>query len=130
MAARCITQTKESVVARLLIYRGYSAASGKSKKGGAKGDASSDGPKVSSLDKEVKSTTTVGANILKDGVDPKVMADSEYPDWVWHLLDKRPALSELKRMDLETVPFELLRRYCKLENRARIKAGNLLKSKK
>ena len=24
-----------------------------------------------------------GANILKDGTDPLILADSEYPDWLW-----------------------------------------------
>jgi len=24
-----------------------------------------------------------GCNILKDGADPPILADSEYPDWLW-----------------------------------------------
>ncbi|WVZ09827.1 hypothetical protein V8G54_014357 [Vigna mungo] len=39
-------------------------------KGGGAGDA----PKASTLSKEVKSSTVVGANILKEGTDPKILA--------------------------------------------------------
>lgn len=104
------------------------AAGGKAKKG-SKGGGSADAPKASMLSKEVKSTTVVGANILKEGTDPKVLPDSEYPDWLWHLLDKRPALSELRRKDIETLPYEDLKRFVKLDNRARIKENNSIKAK-
>ncbi|CAH1415438.1 unnamed protein product [Lactuca virosa] len=86
------------------------AVGGKAKKG--KGGGASDAPKQSSLSKEVKSTTVVGANILKEGTDPKILADSEYPEWLWHLLDKKPALSELRRKNIETLPYEDLKRFC------------------
>ncbi|KAK7266893.1 hypothetical protein RIF29_19553 [Crotalaria pallida] len=102
-------------------------ATGKAKKG-SKGGAA-DAPKGSSLSKEVKSTTVVGANILKDGTDPKILPDSEYPDWLWHLLDKRPALSELRRKNIEMLPYEDLKRFVKLDNRARIKENNSVKAK-
>ena len=61
------------------------------------------------------STTVVGANILKDGVDPKIRPDSEYPDWLWHLINKRPALSELRRKNTETLPYENLKRFVNLD---------------
>jgi len=102
-------------------------ATGKAKKG--KGGASADGPKESSLSKEVKASTVVGGNILKEGADPKILPDSEYPDWLWHLLDKRPALSELRRKEIDTLPYEDLKRYVKLDNRVRIKENNSLKAK-
>nr|XP_027075682.1 39S ribosomal protein L54, mitochondrial-like [Coffea arabica] len=105
-----------------------SAGSGKAKKG-SKGGAAADAPKESTLSKEVKSTTVVGANILKDGADPKILPDSEYREWLSHLLDKRPALSELRRKDLETLPYEDLKRFVKLDNRARIKENNSIKAK-
>jgi len=106
--------------------RGF-AAGAKSKKGG-KGGAG-DAPKESVLTKEMKSTTVFGANILKDGADPKIMPDSEYPDWLWHLLDKRPPLSELRRKNTETLPYEELKRFVKLDNRARIKENNAVRAK-
>jgi large subunit ribosomal protein L54 len=45
------------------------------------------------------------------------------------LLDKRPALSELRRKNIETLPFEDLERFVKLDNRARIKENNFSKAK-
>lgn len=110
----------------LVGSRTYSA--GKAKKG-SKGGAAADAPKTSSLSKEVKSTTVVGANILKDGSDPKILPDSEYPDWLYHLLDKRPALSELQRKEAEALSYEDLKRFVKLDNRARIKENNSVRAK-
>ncbi|PON98540.1 Ribosomal protein [Trema orientale] len=112
----------------LVFWRAFAAAGGKAKKG-SKGGAASDAPKASILSKEVKSTTVVGANILKDGADPKVLADSEYLDWLFHLLDKRPALSELRRKNVETLPYEDLKRFVKLDNRTRITENNSIKAK-
>lgn len=122
-SVRGIIITREAV--RLAGCRTF-AVGGKKK--GSKGGAS-DAPKGSTLSKEVKSTTTVGANILKDGTDPKVLPDSEYPDWLWHLIDKRPALSELRRKSVESLPYGELKRFLKLDNRARIKENNSLKAK-
>ncbi|XP_006663931.1 54S ribosomal protein L37, mitochondrial [Oryza brachyantha] len=105
--------------------RGFAIAS-KAKKGG-KGGA--DAAKTPVLSKELKSTTVFGANILKEGSDPKLQPDSEYPEWLWHLLDKRPMLSELRRKDSKTLPYEDLKRFVKLVNRARIKEQNALTAK-
>ncbi|GMI93985.1 hypothetical protein like AT5G14290 [Hibiscus trionum] len=121
---RSVIISKEAVA---LGQRTFAAAVGKAKKG-SKG-AASDAPKASILSKEVKSTTVVGANILKDGAAPKIMPDSEYPDWLWHLLNKHPALSELRRKNIETLPYEDLKRFVKLDNRARIKENNSIKAK-
>lgn len=104
------------------------AAGGKAKKG-AKGGAANAAPKAEILNKEIKSTTVFGANILKDGADPKILTDSEYPDWLWHLIDKQPPLSELKRKNMENLPYEDLKRFVKLDNRARIKENNAMKAK-
>jgi len=105
--------------------RGF-AAGAKSKKGGKGGSA--DAPKEV-LTKEMKSTTVYAANILKDGTDPKILPDPEYPDWLWYLLDKRPPLSELRRKDTQTLPYEDLKRFVKLDNRARIKENNAVRAK-
>ncbi|CAL1391515.1 unnamed protein product [Linum trigynum] len=129
MAMNHIRSLRSVVISKEVVgVRAFAAAGGKAKKG-SKGGASADAPKASSLSKEVKSSTTVGANILKDGTDPKVMADSDYPDWLWHLLDKRPALSELRRKEKESLPYEDLKRYFKLETRAGIKENNSIKAK-
>ncbi|GMJ09406.1 hypothetical protein like AT3G01740 [Hibiscus trionum] len=71
--------------------------------------------------------------IAKDAVDgradPKILPDPEYPDLLWHLLDKRPAPSELRRKNIETLPYEDLKPFVKLDNRSRIKENNSVKAK-
>ncbi|KAL3720350.1 54S ribosomal protein L37, mitochondrial [Eucalyptus grandis] len=121
-----IVNVKEAI--GIVGRRTFSAGGSKAKKG-SKGGAAGDAAKASTLSKEVKSTTVVGANILKDGADPKVLPDSEYPDWLWHLIDKKPPLSELRRKNVETLPYEDLKRFVKLDNRARIKENNSIKAK-
>lgn len=109
--------------AQLVESRSLAIAS-KAKKGG-KADAG----KTPALSQELKSTTVFGANIFKEGSDPKIQPDSEYPDWLWHLLDKRPVLSELRRKDPKTLSYEDLKRFVKLDNRSRIKIRNDLNAK-
>ncbi|XP_043725175.1 uncharacterized protein LOC122671797 isoform X2 [Telopea speciosissima] len=108
--------------------RTFAAGGGKAKKG-SKGGAAADAPKASTLSKEVKSTTVVGANILKNEADSKIMPDFAYPDWLWHLLDKQTALSELRRKNVESLPYEELKRFVKLDNRAQIKDNNSVGAK-
>ncbi|KAG0492845.1 hypothetical protein HPP92_006243 [Vanilla planifolia] len=130
VSARLLKQLGRSNPERgLPCVRGFAAGGGKSKKG-SKGGASADAPKASTLSKEAKSTTVVGANILKDGSDPKILPELEYPHWLWHLLDKRLPLSELRRLNIETLPYEELKRFVKLDNRSRIKDNNALRAKK
>ncbi|ESQ49995.1 hypothetical protein EUTSA_v10021760mg [Eutrema salsugineum] len=111
--------------------RTFAAAASKAKKGGkgGGGGGASDAPKGSTLSKEIKSTTVVGANTLKDGADPKIFPDSDYPPWLWRLLDTRPALSELRRKNVETLPYDDLKRFVKLDTRAKIKDNNSIKAK-
>ncbi|CAL4903597.1 unnamed protein product [Urochloa decumbens] len=103
------------------------AIASKAKKGGKGGAA--DAAKTPALTKELKSTTVFGANILKEGSDPKIQPDSEYPEWLPSLLNKRPVLSELRRKDPKTLPYEDLKRFVKLDNRSRIKENNALTAK-
>mmetsp|Transcript_15863 Transcript_15863/g.23313 ORF Transcript_15863/g.23313 Transcript_15863/m.23313 type:complete len:125 (+) Transcript_15863:104-478(+) len=72
-------------------------------------------------------------NYLKAGKDPLMMEDTEYPDWLWGLLE--PPVS---RRDLE-IKFETegkksmslieIRRLVKLTNRERIKEHNNVNAK-
>lgn len=123
-SVRRILSTKDAV--SVACQRTF--ATGKAKKGSI-GVGPSDAPKASSLSKEVKASTVVGANILKDGTDPKILPNSKYPDWLCQLIDKRPALSELRRKNVDTLLYEDLKRYVKLDNRAKIKENNSLKAK-
>uniref|UniRef100_A0A0D9XY70 Large ribosomal subunit protein mL54 n=1 Tax=Leersia perrieri TaxID=77586 RepID=A0A0D9XY70_9ORYZ len=129
MAMACRRVLKHGVIprdsAQVIGIRSFAIAS-KAKKGG-KGGA--DVAKTPVLSKELKTTTVFGANILKEGSDPKLQPDSEYPEWLWHLLDKCPMLSELRRKDAKTLPYEDLKRFVKLVNRARIKEQNALTAK-
>nr|DAD24592.1 TPA_asm: hypothetical protein HUJ06_026056 [Nelumbo nucifera] len=110
MAMNCMKSLRSFIISkeafRVVNCRTFSTAGGKAKKG-SKGGAN-DAPKASILRKEVKYTTVVGANILKDGLDLKIVLDSEYPDRLWHLLDKKPPFSELRRKNIETLPYALL----------------------
>ncbi|KAL0744562.1 hypothetical protein Bca4012_086075 [Brassica carinata] len=117
-----IASGTKNVVRR--TFAAAAAATDKAKKGG--GD---DALKGSSLSKEIKSTTVVGA---KDGTDPNISADSsDYPDWLWRLLLNRSALSELRRKNVETLPYDdhHLKRFVKLHTRAKINENNSIKAK-
>ncbi|TYK25811.1 54S ribosomal protein L37 [Cucumis melo var. makuwa] len=106
------------------------AAGGKSKKG-SKGGAAANAPKASILSKEVTSTTVIGAKILKEVADSKVMADSKYYSvWLWHLLDKHPPLSKHIAEEECRNPFLTdLKRFGKLDSRERIKENSFIKAK-
>ncbi|GFY87349.1 mitochondrial ribosomal protein L37 [Actinidia rufa] len=129
MAMNCIKSLRNDVMMKVVVGVERRRMFAVKAKKGSKGGGAADAPKASTLSKEVQSTTVVGANILKDGADPKILLDSEYPDWLWHLLDKHPALSELRRKKIETLPYEDLKRFVKLDNRARIKQNNSDKAK-
>jgi len=44
---------------------------------------------------ELNMDMCVGANISKGGTDPSLKEDSEYPDWLWGLLEPVKAVDEL-----------------------------------
>ncbi|XP_078433039.1 large ribosomal subunit protein mL54-like [Wolffia australiana] len=124
--SKLVFLTRSTAAVAAVTSRGYAAGGSKAKKGGKGGG---DAPKASTISLEVKKTTVVGANILKDGADPKILPDEEYPEWLWRLLDKRPPLSELQRKNPETLSYDELRRLVKLDNRARIKESNSVRAK-
>ncbi|CAI5949767.1 unnamed protein product [Closterium sp. NIES-64] len=104
------------------------AAAKGAKKG--KGDAAaSDAARASSVPVEVRAAAVVGGNILKAGSDPPVLPDSEYPEWLWTLLDRHAPLSELKRKRIEDMGMAELERLVKLDNRDRIRATNASRAK-
>ena len=83
-------------------------------------DADDSGP--TDLEKVV-----TGLNIMKDGKDPLVKPDSEYPDWVFELHKPLPTLEELVAKH-EANPDSLGRaeqkRLVRQWNRERIRRGN------
>ena len=47
--------------------------------------------------------TVTGLNMLKKGSDPAIKPDTEYPDWLWALAEPEKTLSELRRVDEESL---------------------------
>eukprot|EP00250_Pteridium_aquilinum_P031696 c44082_g1_i1 orf=116-532(+) len=81
------------------------------------------------VDKEIRAKAVLGANILKEGADPPIRPDTDYPDWIFALLRRPLPLSELERRDPEAMTMPELQRFVKLDNRRRVKDNNTLKAK-
>ncbi|KAI7868693.1 mitochondrial ribosomal protein L37-domain-containing protein [Mucor mucedo] len=69
-----------------------------------------------------KGTVLKGLQYLKDGQDPVALDDSEYPEWLWELLDEK----KLKQKTSKPVN----RQYHRKQSREAIKAMNFMKDKK
>ena len=84
---------------------------------------------------------------MKDGKDPELMADDQYPDWLWTLLDTEKGtiamktLGELEKeleaakkadVDLtyDKMDIKDIKRLVRLRRRAKIKSNNALRAKK
>mmetsp|Transcript_16928 Transcript_16928/g.24807 ORF Transcript_16928/g.24807 Transcript_16928/m.24807 type:complete len:109 (+) Transcript_16928:75-401(+) len=70
----------------------------------------------------IKVGDPVPVNFMKDGKDPVIKEDSEYPEWVFNY--KLPTLAELKKKDFESLTLKELRRYTRLAFRKSIKEKN------
>lgn len=64
------------------------------KKGGSKGKGDVK-PSVSIEQGYLNMDVCVGANITKGGADPVLKEDSEYPEWLWELLEPVKSYKEL-----------------------------------
>jgi large subunit ribosomal protein L54 len=82
------------------------------------------------VEEVVDLTKVVPTNILKDGQHPELKDKSEYPDWLFTLLDPKPTLGELERAGFDSLEMEDQHRYLVLLNRRTIKAVNADKAKK
>lgn len=69
-----------------------------------------------------KGTVLKGLQFLKDKQDPVALDDSEYPDWLWDLLDEK----KLKQKTSKPTN----RQYHRKQSRDAIKAMNFMKDKK
>ncbi|KAI9277377.1 mitochondrial ribosomal protein L37-domain-containing protein [Sporodiniella umbellata] len=69
-----------------------------------------------------KGTVLKGIQFLKDKPEPIALDDSEYPGWLWDLLDEK----KLKQKTSKPVN----RQYHRKQNREAIKASNFMKDKK
>lgn len=66
-------------------------------------------------------TVLKGCNVRKNGEDPVALADDQYPDWLWEVLDPEAQDRKLK-MD----PIRYATKQRREENRKRIKDQNFL----
>ena len=82
------------------------------------------------VEEVVDLTKVVPTNIFKDGTHPELKDKSEYPEWLFTLLDPKPTLDELERAGFDNLKLEDQRRYLVLLNRRLIKTSNADKAKK
>lgn len=95
----------------------------------------------------MSTTHCTGLNILKDGKDPELMPDDQYPDWLWTILDPEKGniamktLGELEKeleaakkadVDLkyDVMAIKDVKRLLRLRRRAKIKANNARRAKR
>jgi hypothetical protein len=93
------------------------AKGGAAKKGGPSGPAPA-------VEEKYDLTKQIPVNLLKEGPEPEYKADSEYPPWVFKLLEEKPSPEEIVMRGLENVPDEHAKMVFKTANRKRIKARN------
>ncbi|CAM9664903.1 unnamed protein product [Ectocarpus sp. 12 AP-2014] len=99
----------------MMAKAGASAASGGKKGGKGGGDSAKDSAGEHGL-----GVTPI--NFLKDGKDPSVMPDEEYPEWLWNM--QLPSLARLKRTKEEDYTLDEFRRFVQLDSREKIKRQN------
>ena len=85
---------------------------------------------AAAVEEVVDLTKVVPTNILKDGTHPTLLDKSEYPEWLFTLLDPKPTLGELERTGFDNLEMEDQHRYLVLLNRRGVKAMNADKAKK
>ena len=68
-------------------------------------------------DTEILTKFCCGANIYKEGTDPEIKPDEEYPEWLWNI-DLEPHTRTLEELDKETF------RYWKKVRKQHIKRTN------
>lgn len=59
-----------------------------------------------------------------DGPEPEYKPDSEYPPWVFGLLDEKPLLEDFIMRGMEKVPTDKMKTVFRMANKRRVKASN------
>jgi hypothetical protein len=59
-----------------------------------------------------------------DGPEPEYKPDSEYPPWLFQLLEEKPVLEDYVMKGLEKVSDEKMKTVFRMANKRRIKSGN------
>jgi hypothetical protein len=65
-------------------------------------------------------------NVYKEGEEPKIMADEEYPEWLKKLAYPPMTLEELEKMDVWEMDDSQRKRYWKLYKKQKLKKQNEL----
>ncbi len=65
-------------------------------------------------------------NVFKEGEEPKIMADEEYPEWLKQLAYPDLTLEELEKMDVWEMDDGQRKRYWKLYKKKKLKLKNEL----
>jgi hypothetical protein len=99
-------------------------------KGGAKkGGSGAGGAAAAAAEEKYDITKVVPVNILKEGSEPEYKADSEYPPWIFKLLEERPVLDDLLLPGIEKMSPESMKRALRMVSKRRIKAANMARAK-
>ncbi len=59
-----------------------------------------------------------------DGAEPEYKAESEYPPWLFKLLEEKPLLEDYIMKGLENVPEQDMKMVFRMANKRRVKANN------
>ena len=71
----------------------------------------------------------IPVNILKEGDEPVYKNDSEYPPWLWTLLEEKPLLDDLLMKGVENLTQPELKRILRASSKRRIKLANISSEK-
>nr|CCA22133.1 conserved hypothetical protein [Albugo laibachii Nc14] len=86
--------------------------------------SSKKGAKDPETDTTIDLSSIIPVNIFKDGTHPPLKEVSEYPEWLFKLVDEGPPLEELDRTGFTNLQLDQQRRYLKLGKRRIIKSKN------
>ncbi|KAH3675517.1 hypothetical protein WICMUC_002606 [Wickerhamomyces mucosus] len=84
----------------------------------------SDGPK-NVIKSSCDAGTPLNLKIKKTGNEPVALEDSEYPEWLWTILDKK--VQEIK---LSEDPAKLAKKEMRTRNKKKIKMNNFMEQMK
>eukprot|EP00775_Hariotina_reticulata_P009655 gene9655-9815_t len=80
---------------------------------------------------QLSTESVTGLAIKKGEQDPKVLPDSEYPQWLFHMIVPDPSVAELERVyAAEGLNLAQAQRLFRYKNKLRIKENNEGKAKK
>ena len=65
-------------------------------------------------------------NVFKEGEEPKIMADEEYPEWLKKLAYPALTLEELEKLDVWEMDDRQRKRYWKLYKKKKLRTKNEL----